>query len=72
MAHPICFFGHLRKAEVHLLVLRCLNLYSLNELIVDHFCLVPPYSLVGIAEWLASRITKQEGPGSNPGGGKEI
>ena len=27
---------------------------------------------VRIAEWLASRITKQEGPGSNPGGVKEI
>jgi len=27
---------------------------------------------VGIAEWLASRTSKQEGPGSNPGGGKEV
>ena len=28
--------------------------------------------MVGIAEWLVSQNTKQEGPGSNPGGGKEI
>jgi len=27
---------------------------------------------IRIAEWLVSRTTKQEGPGSNPGGGKEI
>jgi len=25
-----------------------------------------------IAEWLAFRTSKQEGPGLNPGGGKEV
>jgi len=37
------FIGHLSKAEVHFLVLRCLNLYSFemnNYFIFDQFCLV--------------------------------